>query len=624
MMHEVSHDAGDARQAPMSGRMNNLTSLPTYLPTSSPVSDAPRRAHGLSISRRTIGAVGLTAALLLGAPAGALAGGAPPTVTASFSSTGSEQSFTVPVGVSSVSVEAVGAAGEAGRPGLPGHLGGVGGAGADVAGKLPVTAGEVLYVEVAAPSFNGGGFGGPGAGNGGSASDVRTVSTASSESLGSRLLVAAGGGGGGAVFASGAGGAGGNSGSPGSNGTGGPSNGTGGGAGTLTGGGAGGIGCSPNFTDGSSGSLGLGGFGGFAPFPSVSSGGGGGGGYTGGGGGEGSCAFAGPEEGGGGGGGGGSSFVFGGATFSSFGAAALSTAPSVSITYPTPATATPNVSSITFPATQPEQTISAPQTITISNEGGNPLLITGTTFAGSTSPLATDHPEDFLIGSSSCMGPVVFEASCQLTVRFAPQGEGTRTATLQIASDAGAGPTVIALTGTGGTLPQGPAGATGSAGKEGPTGVTGAQGTTGAAGPQGSTGEAGPKGDTGATGLQGATGEPGKAGATGAAGPKGSKGAKGDRGAQGPQGLTALYVCHKRELHGRYKKACFVQVLSASSSAVKATLSRNGVIYARGTGGGASGHALELGASKPVPDGHYELTLVSKSLATTTRTITVG
>jgi len=83
-------------------------------------------------------------------------------------------------------------------------------------------------------------------------------------------------------------------------------------------------------------------------------------------------------------------------------------------------------------------------------------------------------------------------------------------------------------------------------------------------------------------------------------------------------------VCHKRELHGRYKKACFVQVLSASSSAVKATLSRNGVIYARGTGDGHSGQTLELGASKLVPNGHYKLTLVSKSLATTTQTITVG
>jgi Collagen triple helix repeat (20 copies) len=597
----------------MSGRMNNLNSPLTYLP----------------VSRRTIGAAGLTAALLLGAPAGAFAGGTPPTVTQSFSSTGSEQSFTVPVGVSSVRVQAIGAAGGTGLS-FGGHAGGSGGAGAVVTGELPVTAGEVLYVETADNAFNGGAIGGFGGGNGGDASDVRTVPMGSSGSLGSRLLVAAGGGGGGGVFVNGSGGSGGNAGSPGTNGTTESSGvgGAGGGAGTLTGGGAGGAGCgSTGPWNGIGGSFGLGGNGGAGFGAPQTGGGGGGGGYSGGGGGEGSCIANGPAGAGGGGGGGGSSFVFGGATFSSFGEAALSTPPSVSITYPTPATATPNVSSITFPATQPQQTISAPQTITISNEGGNPLLITGTTFAGSTSPLLTDHPEDFLIGSSSCMGPIVFEASCQLTVRFAPQGEGTRTGTLQIASDAGAGPTVIALTGTGGTLPQGPTGATGpqgNEGKEGPTGATGPQGATGAPGTQGSTGEAGPKGETGAAGLQGAIGEPGKTGATGATGSKGPKGAKGDRGAQGPQGLTALYVCHKRELNGKYKKACFVQVLSASASAVKATLSRNGVIYARGRSGGASDQTLELEAGKPVPNGHYKLTLVSKSLATTTRTITVG
>jgi len=140
---------------------------------------------------------------------------------------------------------------------------------------------------------------------------------------------------------------------------------------------------------------------------------------------------------------------------------------------------------------------------------------------------------------------------------------------------------------------------------------------------QGQTGETGPKGTTGATGSQGTTGEPGKTGAAGATGAKGSQGAKGDRGARGPQGLTALYLCHKRELHGRYEKACFVRLLSASTSAIKATLSRDGVIYARGRSGGRSGKALDLGASKPVPSGRYELTLISKSLATITRTITV-
>ncbi len=85
----------------------------------------------------------------------------PPTVTETFSATGTEQSFTVPTGVSSVRVEAIGAAGESGFDGT------VGGSGADVVGQLPVTAGEILYVEVAASGFGGAGAGNEGGGNGG-------------------------------------------------------------------------------------------------------------------------------------------------------------------------------------------------------------------------------------------------------------------------------------------------------------------------------------------------------------------------------------------------------------------------------------------------------------------------
>jgi collagen type VII alpha len=649
-LHGLSHDAHDAREASMGSDMNNTNSPLTYLP----------------ISRRTIGAVGLTAALLLGVPAGALASN-PKSVTEAFSSTGEQQSFTVPVGVSSVRVQAIGAAGEEGifdeSPG---------GSGGDVVGQLPVTAGEVLYVEVGSHGFNGGAPSfGPGGGFGGDASDVRTISREAPNTLESRLLVAAGGGGAGGNSPDeeegGSGGRGGDAGSAGATGTSGnleeedgSESSPGGGAGTLTGGGT------TAFDDcgepGEEGTLGNGGPGGEG-FGEFSSGGGGGGGYYGGGGGDGSCDEGGPEGGAGGGGGGGSSFVSEAATFASFGLASSSTAPSVSITYATPATATSNKDAITFPATQPLETVSPPQTLTITNEGGNPLVINSEMFTGSEPAVSTDKPEDFLISSSSCLGPIGYEESCTLTVRFTPEAEGLQTATLKIAGNAGAGATSVTLTGTGGTLPQGPTGATGpegKEGKEGPTGTTGSQGptgatgstgaigsqgaagatgsqgATGATGSQGSTGEAGPKGEagskgeTGATGTQGTTGETGKTGeigktgATGPKGSKGSKGAKGDRGAQGPQGLTALYVCHKRELSGKYEKACFVQVLSASTSAVKATLSRNGVIYARGKGGGTSGQTLELGASKPVPNGHYKLTLISKSLATTTQTITVG
>jgi hypothetical protein len=573
-------------------------------------------------ARAGLGALGaVLAASALAASTSAAA--TPPTVTDTFASTGAEQSFTVPAGVSSVRVNAIGAAGEPGRFSRTGVVG-AGGAGADVVGQLPVSAGEVLYVEVAAPGLGGGGFGGFGfegmGGSGGGASDVRTVSQTEAESLESRLLVAGGGGGGAAASEGGVGGNGGNAGNPGTAGTGGSAShdGAAGGAGTLTGGGASATGCSEPDSSGENGGLGLGGRGGGAPiWPWTSGAGGGGGGYTGGGGGESSCN-PGPEEAAAGGGGGGSSFVYGAASFSSFGAASTSTAPSVSITYLTPATAIPGGSALTFGVTQPLQTVSAPQTITITNTGGNPLQISGLTFAGSPSPLSTDAPEDFLIGSSTCFGSIAYEESCQVTVRFAPQNEGTQTGTLRILGNMGAGATVVTLSGTGGTLPQGPQGNTGATGAQGPQGNDGSQGPQGASGAQGAKGETG---QAGAAGLQGPAGEGGKAGASGI---QGATGPAGPRGGRGPRGLTATYVCHPRQLHGKYKEACFVSVGSASRAASVAKVERDGVTYASATINHALGAAgLQLKADRNVPAGRYTLVLVSKHGVSRQR-ITIG
>lgn len=521
-------------------------------------------------------------------------------VTETFSPTGTEQSLVVPVGVTSVRVRAVGAAGETAFSESPFQSAAPGGAGAVVAGSLPVTPGETLYVEVASRSYNGGGLPGfDGGGAGGGASDLRTVSESDPESLQSRLLVAAGGGGGGGTWDEGSGGRGGDAGSPGWEGTTAESGGccgegsqhsAGGAAGTLTGAGAGGQRCeAPAPWSGREGSFGVGGEGGEEGNAPETSGGGGGGGYWGGGGGEGSCEFAGPFPTGGGGGGGGSSYVSEEATSASFGLASLSTEPSVSITYATPSTATPDSNAIAFPGTQPLSTVSAPQTITLTNTGGNPLAISSETFGDSNPVLSSDHPEDFLIDSSSCLGVVAFEASCQLKVRFAPQGTGMRTATLQIAGNMGAGPTTIALTGTGGVLPQGPQG------------------------------EQGVKGNTGSQGPAGQVGETGKRGAVGPQGPVGR------RGAQGPRGLTATYVCHPRRRHGSYREACFVSVRSASASATKATLERSGVVYASGSFSTsvARGGGLRLVAKRGVSRGRYTLVLTS-SLNTTRQTVTVG
>ncbi|MDA8202860.1 MAG: fibronectin type III domain-containing protein [Chloroflexi bacterium] len=228
--------------------------------------------------------------------------------TVSFSYTGSEQTYLVPSGVSSLHVVAVGA------PGGSGYWNaGAGGHGAIVSGDLAVTPGETLYVEVGGAGgagwlgygsggWNGGGRGGynvngniPYGGGGGGGSDIRTISRADAGSLDSRLVVAGGGGGGDDWGVSG--------GNAGSSGADGGDNAVGGGAGTLSSGGTGGAGYPAGSGNGSNGAASVGGAGGDY---TVAGGGGGGGGYDGGGGGGG---YGGSQNAGGGGGGGGSSYV---------------------------------------------------------------------------------------------------------------------------------------------------------------------------------------------------------------------------------------------------------------------------------------------------------------------------
>lgn len=145
------------------------------------------------------------------------------TVTCTYASTGAEQTFAVPAGVSSVLVTAVGAAGATAGANDPG----AGGRGAEVTGTVDqLVSGEILYVEVGGVPTGGGaaswtpgacgppgmpgpdcigGFNGGGmataalAGGGGGASDVRTSPRTAPHSLSTRRMVAAGGGGGGFV-----------------------------------------------------------------------------------------------------------------------------------------------------------------------------------------------------------------------------------------------------------------------------------------------------------------------------------------------------------------------------------------------------------------------------------------
>ena len=109
-----------------------------------------------------------------------------PNCTATFNYSGAAQSWTVPLGITSVSVTVYGAQGSNGNQ--------LGGAGGTSTGTMSTTGGETLYVYVGGQAgFNGGGAPGTaGGGYGGGGSDIRS----SGNTLNDRLIVAGGGGGG--------------------------------------------------------------------------------------------------------------------------------------------------------------------------------------------------------------------------------------------------------------------------------------------------------------------------------------------------------------------------------------------------------------------------------------------
>ncbi len=212
--------------------------------------------------------------------------------TQTFNYTGSEQTWVVPAGVTSITVDARGARG-----------GGDGGNGGRIEVTATTTPGETLYIYVGSTAgYNGGGSGGSGyfsASSGGGASDIRQISNA----LGDRIVVAGGGGAKGAAnsFIGSLGGSGGAGGGFGGGGNGGEAP-----LFTASGdpGGTGSSGSGAGAGSGTSGSIGAGGGGAVASGSQNqgAGGGGGGGGYNGGGGG------AGGDWASGGGGGGGSSY----------------------------------------------------------------------------------------------------------------------------------------------------------------------------------------------------------------------------------------------------------------------------------------------------------------------------
>jgi hypothetical protein len=543
----------------------------------------------------------------LGAGIGPAVAAAEPTTTTSYSSPG-VYAFTVPAGISSISVTAIGAPGSASCDAASG------GEGAGVTATISVFAGESLEVGVGAPGgmpncgviaggaggAGGGGQGGAGVagsisgGGGGGASALAQSAPSQGFQAESELIVAGGGGGAGQE-----GGNGGNAGAAGSPNTGGDGGG-GGGAGTETGGGAGGTDAGDCIGQGSpeaglAGTFGQGGRGGNFPevgFTGSAAGGGGGGGYYGGGGGGAGCR--------GGGGGGGSSFVSASATLT--GAPTPTAQPSgVTITYAAP-TAELSGSSLQFASTQPQGVASAAQTWTVTNGGGAPLVVSGATLGGT-------NPDDYLL-DNRCQAPVAVGSSCQISVRFNPQAQGASSATLTLQTNAATPPAPVALSGTGGSLPQGPAGS------------SGAQGTAGAAGEQG------PQGSSGAQGAQGTQGSQGLTGASGTAGARGATGQRGLTGRRGATGGVRFVNCIAHGVgasgHGpnrgpAVRTECTSQLerdpMSLPTSITAgASLTRSGHSYA--TGKLASGD-LVLYSQHALAPGSYTLTLSWRSSTVT-------
>ena len=244
------------------------------------------------------------------------------------------------------------------------------------------------------------------------------------------------------------------------------------------------------------------------------------------------------------------------------------------ITYTAPPAVTVNPEAIAFTSVQALGTVSAPRQVSITDTGEGPLQIIGTSFGGS-------DAEDFLVSSSTCGGQIAPGAGCSLEVRFDPQASGGRTATLEIASNDPSSPTDVSLSGTGGTLPEGPAGREGAAGKEGKGGPAGGEGKEGPAGERGAAGAKGPAGPT------------------------------------GPAGKIDLITCERVARSGATKQLCTVKLGSTPSRfggeghKVAAVLSRGGTVYAKGFAIGYASRKTQLVVTptRKLPSGRYTLTL---------------
>jgi hypothetical protein len=103
---------------------------------------------------------------------------------------------------------------------------------------------------------------------------------------------------------------------------------------------------------------------------------------------------------------------------------------------PSSATLSTSPSSLTYPS-QPLNTTTAAQNVTVTNTGTAAASVSGVTTSG-------DYSQTNTCGTSIAAG-----ATCTVSVKFTPVASGTRTGNLTITSSASNSPTTVALTGTG-------------------------------------------------------------------------------------------------------------------------------------------------------------------------------
>jgi hypothetical protein len=101
-------------------------------------------------------------------------------------------------------------------------------------------------------------------------------------------------------------------------------------------------------------------------------------------------------------------------------------------------TMTVSPTTLTFSG-QPLQTISSPQTITVTNTGSTSLTVSNISIVG-----------DFL-ETDNCGNTIAANGACQISVTFDPSTSGTRTGTLTVSGDIAGGQEAVSLSGTGTT-----------------------------------------------------------------------------------------------------------------------------------------------------------------------------